>query len=64
MFDHRRKHFFYGICRHTGGELDHALNKRFRDVRRHRLSNRSASAVRLTVSTSGSRKSRHYRPID
>src|SRR6267154_168948 len=53
MFDHRREHPFYGICRRTGCELDHAVAKRFRDVRRRRLLTQSASAVRLTVSTSG-----------
>src|SRR6266481_1569559 len=52
MFDHRREHPFYGICRRTGCELDHAVAKRFRDVRRRRLLTQSASAVRLTVSTS------------
>ena len=29
MFDHRREHPFYGICRRTGGELDHTVAKRF-----------------------------------
>jgi hypothetical protein len=53
MFDHRREHPFYGICRRTGCELDHAVAKGFRDVRRRRLLTQSASAVRLTVSTSG-----------
>ena len=52
MFDHRREHPFYGICRRTGCELDHAVAKRFRDVRRRRLLTQSASAVRLTVSDS------------
>src|SRR6266478_5295431 len=49
MFDHRREHPFYGICRRTGCELDHAVAKRFRE---RRLLTQSASAVRLTVSTS------------
>ena len=29
MFDHRREHPFYGICRRTGCELDHAVAKGF-----------------------------------
>ncbi len=29
MFDHRREHPFYGICRRTGRELDHTVAKRF-----------------------------------
>src|SRR6476660_9101574 len=29
MFDHRREHPFYGICRRTGGEPDHTVAKTF-----------------------------------
>jgi hypothetical protein len=28
MFDHRREHPFYGICKRTGCELDHAVADR------------------------------------
>ena len=52
MFDHRREHPFYGICRRTGRELDHASPKGFATFGDAFLT-QSASAVRLTVSTSG-----------
>jgi hypothetical protein len=55
--DHCREHPFYGICRRTGGELDHGSPKGFRDVRRRRLLTHTGvglwAMVHLVVSNSG-----------
>jgi hypothetical protein len=52
MFDHRRKDSFYGICRHAGGELDHALNKK--------VSRRSATPPFEPVGLGGSPDRLHF----